>query len=114
MEKEIDALELWSKWNIQNYLSNPEESKDKNYSKKQQKRILKDIAYEHIPKTLLDRPKSGFVPPISQWLKNDLKDWAIDLLNNYENQDGLIDIEFGKLPTFPSLEIGVVSSARRL
>jgi len=37
MEKEIDALELWSKWNIQNYLSNPEESKDKNYSKKQQK-----------------------------------------------------------------------------
>ena len=66
------------------------------YSKKQQKRILKDIAYEHIPKTLLDRPKSGFVPPISQWLKNDLKDWAIDLLNNYENQDGLIDIEFGR------------------
>ena len=41
MEKEIDAVELWSKWNIQNYLSNPEESKDKNYSKKQQKiRIL--------------------------------------------------------------------------
>jgi len=37
MEKEIDAVELWSKWNIQNYLSNPEESKDKNYSKKQQK-----------------------------------------------------------------------------
>ena len=29
MEKEIDALELWSKWNIQNYLSNPEESNDK-------------------------------------------------------------------------------------
>ena len=37
MEKEIDAVELWSKWNIQNYLSTPEESKDKNYSKKQQK-----------------------------------------------------------------------------
>ena len=31
MEKEIDAVELWSKWNIQNYLSNSEESKDKNY-----------------------------------------------------------------------------------
>ena len=37
MEKEIDAVELWSKWNIQNYLSNPEESKDKNYSKNNKK-----------------------------------------------------------------------------
>ena len=45
MEKEIDAVELWSKWNNQNYLSNPEESKDKNYSKKRQeirKYIRKD------------------------------------------------------------------------
>ena len=47
MEKEIDALELWSKWNIQNYLSNPEESKDKNYSKKQQK-IRKLIRAEDV------------------------------------------------------------------
>jgi len=47
MEKEIDALELWSKWNIQNYLSNPEENKDKNYSKKQQK-IRKLIRAEDV------------------------------------------------------------------
>ena len=47
MEKEIDAVELWSKWNIQNYLSNPEESKDKNYSKKQQK-IRKLIRAEDV------------------------------------------------------------------
>ena len=47
MEKEIDAVELWSKWNIQNYLSNPEESKDKNYSKKQQ-RIRKLIRAEDV------------------------------------------------------------------
>ena len=47
MEKEIDAVELWSKWNIQNYLSNPEENKDKNYSKKQQK-IRKLIRAEDV------------------------------------------------------------------
>ena len=47
MEQEIDAVELWSKWNIQNYLSNPEESKDKNYSKKQQK-IRKLIRAEDV------------------------------------------------------------------
>ena len=47
MEKEIDAVELWSQWNIHNYLSNPEQSKDKNYSKKQQK-IRKLIRAEDV------------------------------------------------------------------
>jgi len=46
-EKSMDAVELFSKWNIQNYLSNPEESKDKNYSKKQQK-IRKLIRAEDV------------------------------------------------------------------
>jgi asparagine synthase (glutamine-hydrolysing) len=36
------------------------------------KRILKDITHEYIPKTMMDRPKTGFSIPISKWLKEDL------------------------------------------
>lgn len=64
------------------------------YSKNQQKRLLRDIAYGYIPKNLLNRPKSGFVPPISNWLKSDLKDWSIDLLSNAG--DEFIDIEYSR------------------
>lgn len=39
-----------------------------------QKRILKDLAYDFIPRELLDRPKMGFAIPIEKWLKNRLRD----------------------------------------
>jgi asparagine synthase (glutamine-hydrolysing) len=39
-----------------------------------QKRILKDLAYEFVPKQLLDRPKQGFGVPIEKWLKTSLSD----------------------------------------
>ncbi len=32
------------------------------------KRILKDIAYDYIPRELLDRPKVGFGVPLDKWL----------------------------------------------
>ena len=40
---------------------------------KVQKRILRDIVYQYIPKELMDRPKTGFSIPIYTWLKKDLK-----------------------------------------
>lgn len=46
-----------------------------------QKRILKDIAYEYIPKALLDRPKRGFGPPIDQWLRGPLKEQLADYVD---------------------------------
>jgi len=55
-----------------------------------QKRILKDILYRHVPKALVDRPKSGFSPPIAQWLRSDLKEWSESLLN--QSQNASIDI----------------------
>lgn len=36
------------------------------------KRILKDLAYEEIPKKLLDRPKKGFGVPLAGWLRGAL------------------------------------------
>jgi len=47
-----------------------------------QKRILKDIAYKYVPKTLLDRPKAGFSLPIDDWLKNDLSYLMDDYLSD--------------------------------
>lgn len=36
------------------------------------KYILKDLAYDYIPRDLLDRPKMGFSIPMSDWLRNPL------------------------------------------
>lgn len=38
------------------------------------KRILKDIAYDYIPRKLLDRPKVGFGVPLDQWMRGPLKE----------------------------------------
>uniref|UniRef100_UPI004049A099 asparagine synthase (glutamine-hydrolyzing) n=1 Tax=Gelidibacter sp. TaxID=2018083 RepID=UPI004049A099 len=59
-----------------------------------QKRILKDVLYDHVPKAIFDRPKAGFTMPFSDWFKKDLKDFVLSELND----DGLksipcIDVE---------------------
>lgn len=36
------------------------------------KRILKDLAYEEIPRKLLDRPKKGFGVPLVKWLRGEM------------------------------------------
>ena len=38
------------------------------------KRIVKDIAYDYIPRKLLERKKHGFSAPIESWMKNNLKE----------------------------------------
>lgn len=42
------------------------------------KSILKDIAYQYIPKELLDRPKKGFSVPLDTWLRGPLKQQLLD------------------------------------
>lgn len=44
------------------------------YFHRDKKHILKDIAYDYIPKELLDRPKQGFGVPIDKWLRGPLKE----------------------------------------
>lgn len=47
---------------------------------KKEKRILKDILYDYVPKELMDRPKMGFGIAIGEWIKGPLRPWAEDLL----------------------------------
>jgi asparagine synthase (glutamine-hydrolysing) len=49
---------------------------------RQQKRLLKELTYRHIPKPLMDRPKMGFAIPLGTWLKKDLRPWAEELLSS--------------------------------
>lgn len=43
-----------------------------------QKYILKDIAYDYIPRELLERPKSGFSVPMDKWLRGPLREKLTD------------------------------------
>mgnify|MGYP002622244326 CR=1 FL=1 len=41
--------------------------------KLQLKSLLKDILYDMVPRTLLDRPKKGFSPPTEDWFNSELR-----------------------------------------
>jgi asparagine synthase (glutamine-hydrolysing) len=51
------------------------------FVKGKQKRILKDILYQHVPAHFFDRPKSGFTTPLKNWFRKELKGYVIDELS---------------------------------
>ncbi len=54
--------------------------------------LLRQVLYRHVPRELVDRPKSGFAIPLADWLRGPLKPWAGDLLNaDSMRRTGLID-----------------------
>lgn len=59
-----------------------------------QKYILKDIAYDYIPKELLERPKTGFSVPMDKWLRGPLKEKLTDYASeSFLRRQGLLDAE---------------------
>jgi len=52
------------------------------YENNVQKRILRDILYDYVPKYLLNRPKSGFAIPLKDWFRNELKDFVYNILSD--------------------------------
>src|SRR5690606_23092032 len=57
---------------------------------KNQKRILKDLLYQYVPKEIFNRPKAGFTMPFETWFREDLKDFVLTELNS----DSLNEIPF--------------------
>ncbi|HEY0511864.1 MAG TPA: asparagine synthase (glutamine-hydrolyzing) [Thermoanaerobaculia bacterium] len=44
------------------------------------KLLLRRVAARRLPAKILERPKRGFAPPVSRWLREDLRDFSRDLL----------------------------------
>jgi asparagine synthase (glutamine-hydrolysing) len=60
----------------------------------QGKRILREVLYRHVPRTLVERPKSGFGIPLGGWLRGPLRNWAEDLLDDRRlSQEGYFRAE---------------------
>jgi len=62
---------------------------------KKEKRILKDILSDYIPKELFIRKKTGFGIPINKWLRNELKYLIDEHLNDkIIKNDAIFDLEY--------------------
>jgi asparagine synthase (glutamine-hydrolysing) len=48
------------------------------------KYLLKNIVHEYVPKSIMDRPKMGFGVPVFNWLRNDLKSFTEEFMNEKE------------------------------
>lgn len=49
-------------------------------SKTGNKLVLRNLLYRRVPRELLERPKMGFAVPLERWLRQDLHEWARDLI----------------------------------
>ncbi len=59
------------------------------------KRILKDIAYDYIPRELLDRPKVGFGVPLDKWMRGPLREALEDMCSvEYLKRQGIFDAQY--------------------
>ncbi len=60
------------------------------YDNGNKKRILKELAYDYIPKELLERPKVGFSVPLDKWLRGALKEQLLDYAEeNFLKKQGI-------------------------
>lgn len=65
------------------------------YAQGDKKHILKDIAYDYIPKNLLDRPKVGFGVPLDKWLRGPLKEQLLGYSSyDYLKRQDIFDAKY--------------------
>ena len=55
--------------------------------------LLRQMLYRHVPRELVERPKTGFGVPLSDWLRGPLRPWAEHLLDERRlREQGLLDV----------------------
>ncbi len=80
---------------------------DFKYDHGDKKHILKDIAYDYIPRELLDRPKTGFGVPLDQWLRGPLRERLEAYADeSYLKKQGIFDAAYTSAHVRSYLEKG--------
>lgn len=65
------------------------------YYQGDRKHILKSLAYDYIPRELLERPKKGFSVPLDKWLRGPLRGRLTDFSDrDYLRRQGLFDPDY--------------------
>ncbi len=65
------------------------------YKRGNKKRILKELAYQYVPRELLDRPKTGFGVPVDRWLREPLRDMLLDYADkDFLERQGIFRADF--------------------
>jgi asparagine synthase (glutamine-hydrolysing) len=49
--------------------------------------VLRRLLDRHVPRSLVDRSKTGFGIPLDDWLRGPLRPWAAELLGGEESRD---------------------------
>lgn len=57
----------------------------------QSKAPLRKILYQHVPRALIDRPKTGFSVPLVAWLRGPLRPWAEERFTTQALADSPLD-----------------------
>jgi asparagine synthase (glutamine-hydrolysing) len=58
------------------------------------KLLLREVLYRHVPRPLMERNKKGFAVPMARWLRQELRDWAEDLMSERAlGQSGLLNVK---------------------
>ena len=65
------------------------------YDKGMKKKILKEIAWDYIPKELLERPKTGFAVPLDKWLRGPLREQLCSFADRaFLARQGIFDTDY--------------------